>query len=32
MPLPKLPGLGLGQFRSDAIARLEQLSNEGFER
>jgi D-galactarolactone cycloisomerase len=30
--LPRLPGLGVGQFNTEAIARIEHLAAEGFER
>ena len=30
--LPRLPGLGVGQFNAEAIARIEDLAAEGFER
>jgi D-galactarolactone cycloisomerase len=32
IPLPRLPGLGVGQFNPDAVARIEALAIEGFER
>jgi D-galactarolactone cycloisomerase len=30
--LPRMPGLGIGQFDADAIVRIETLAAEGFER
>jgi L-alanine-DL-glutamate epimerase-like enolase superfamily enzyme len=32
IPLPQLPGLGVGQFNADSIARIDALALEGFER